>query len=228
MQFPGIPRLLVLLALIGLAGCGTSCFQGFFNSGPGSVTTTANPPAGCPVLNGRGTMRVVALRVPACQTCTTAARVEHMFVTLRSAQFRSSDSNRGNPVEWVAIQADTEFRQIDLTGESGSEVLAENTMVPAGSYRALRLQFAANAQANGEHLQSACGDSWNCVMTGDGRVEPLLLSADGLELQFESLLVVLPDSHVDVRVSLEPRQVFVYGADGLKARYALAAQVVAN
>jgi len=164
-------------------------------------------------------MRVVTQKSPVCQACTASARADHIFVTLRSIQLRGSAFAELDSADWleVAPELANEPRQIDLIGDSPPELLVENAVVPAGSYREVRLQFLPDSPVNTVTLpaENACGDTrWNCVVTGDGRTKPLRWTDDAPELMLAirnaaggDLLVILPGGIFDLQLSLEAAQV---------------------
>lgn len=224
----------VAFSAIGLAGCGDFCVVGFSNNGNGSVNVNGgNPAPACSLPHVNGTMRVVALRSPVCETCAAAARVEHVFVTLRSIQLRSDASGGTNSPGWLELASNLaeEPHQIDLMGDSAPEILAANASVPAGSYREVHLQMFSGSQENAERLPAgdACGGSrWNCLVMGDGRVEPMRISSDASDLliPLQSMgsdsVVVLPDARVELRLSLEPRLApYFSSAEGWKLQNVL-------
>jgi Domain of unknown function (DUF4382) len=151
MQFPrfnlrNVLYCATLLAVVGLGGCGNSCFAGFSNNGNGGVSITAgNSPSACSSvpLVFKGTMRALVLKSPVCETCTAAARLEHVFVTVKSIQLRPSTVVDSDSLDWLEIAPalTTKPRQIDLMGNAGPEILVHSAILHAGSYRGLRLQF---------------------------------------------------------------------------------------
>jgi hypothetical protein len=223
MRFSGCPlrsRLssAAMFTAIGLAGCGNSCFVGVSNNGNGVVIIKAgNPAPTCSLSQAQGTMSVVALKSPVCDTCMAAGRVEHVFVTLRSIRLRPSVSDDTNSSDWLELAPHlaNEPRQIDLMGDSKSVILVERAIIPAGSYREVRLQFFLGPQTGGEAhpAGNACGETrWNCIIMADGHVEPLrspggvpqlVISSQSIE---SDSLVVLPDVGMELRLSLEPHQ----------------------
>jgi hypothetical protein len=222
----------LILAALAAAGCGSTCFQGFFNGGNGGGFRGGNPQS-CPVPNVTGTMSAVVLKMSACENCSAATRAEHLFVTVRSIQLHPSPTVAGDSPDWIELAphlAD-DPRQIDLIGDSPSGVLVENALVPAGNYNQLRVQFSAtSAETSVEHLlKDACGvKPSNCVLTADGRVHPLRFPNASPELvipfgatQSDSLLV-LPDVHMDMRLRFQPQLAFTSSAEGLKIQYVLA------
>ena len=229
-----------MFAAMGLGGCGNSCFAGFSNNGNGGVSIMAgNSSAACSSvpLVFKGTMRALVLKSPVCETCTAAARLEHVFVTVQSIQLRPSAAADSDSPGWLEIAPDltTKPRQIDLMGNAVPEILIQNAPLPAGAYRGLRLKFFSGSPAGAEDLPSenGCGETgWNCLVKADGHVEPLRTSGDIPELliTFQSTesdsLVVAPHDRIDLRLSLEPDQVFYSSSfEGWKLRYVLVGRV---
>jgi hypothetical protein len=202
-----------LFGLIGLAGCANTCFVGVVNNGSGSLGVAAgNPPPVCST-TATGAIRVTALKSPACETCTAAARADHVFVTLRGIQLRSDAPNGRDTAEWLEIAPElaNEPIQIDLIGHSEHKLFMKNTVVPAGSYREVRLQFLSDAKLAPDN---ACGDTRsNCVVLADGSTKSLQWTKDAPELLMtiqngdSDLLVVLPDGVLELQLSLEADQV---------------------
>lgn len=227
-------RCAAMFMAIGLAGCGNSCFVGFINNGNGSFTINAgNPAPTCSLTQVNGMLNAVAVKSTLCETCAPAARVEHIFVTLRSIQLRPSDSYDTNAPDWLELAPElaNEPRQFDLMGSSMPVILIENAIVPAGSYREVRLQFVPGSPTNAEELpaENACGGTrWNCMVMADRRVEALSSPGDVSELLIPSQsmesgsLVVLPDARLDLQLSLEPHQGFYFSStEGWKAQNVL-------
>lgn len=229
-----------IFAAMGLGGCGNSCFAGFSNNGNGGVIITAgnSPPACSSVpLVFKGAMRAIVLKSPVCETCTAAARLEHVFVTVQSIQLRPSAVVDLDSLDWLEIAPDltTKPRQIDLMGNAVPEILVQSATLPAGSYRGLRLQFFSGSAASAEDLPSenGCGEiGWNCLVKADGHIEPLRLTGDIPELliTFQSSesdsLVVVPHDRIDLRLSLEPNQVsYSSSFEGWKLQYVLVGRV---
>ena len=219
---------------IGITGCGNSCFVGFSNNGNGGVIVRAgNPAPTCSLSQANGTMSVVLVKSPVCESCTAAARVEHVFVTLRSIQLRPSASDDTNSSKWLELAPHlaNEPRQIDLMGNSMPVILVDSAIVPAESYREIRLQFFPESPTSAEGLpaESVCGETrWNCMVMANGHVEPLRFAGGVLELFIPSQsiegdsVVVLPDSRMDLRLSLEPFQgSYFSSAEGWKPQNAL-------
>lgn len=211
-----------MFAAIGLAGCGDACFVGFSVNGNGGVIVKAgNPPPTCSLSQTNATMNVVVVKSPVCDTCTAAARVAHVFVTLQSIQLRPSTSDDRNSVDWIELAPNLELRQIDLMGNPTPAIVLASADVPVGSYREVRLRFLREHSPSAESSpdENACGETGrNCIILADGRVEPLRLVGDmpDLLIPFQDVesdsLVVLPDGTMDLRLSLEPRQGSYYSS----------------
>jgi hypothetical protein len=176
-------------------------------------------------------MNATAEKAAVCETCTKAARTEHLFITIRGVELHPSVIADGNSMDWVEVapELEKEPRQIDLMDGGAAEVLGENALVPAGTYRRARMRLAedtANVAAG-----NVCGKMGrNCVVMGDGRVEPLRIDGDTVELRIEGgEIVVLPESKNALRVSLEPVNGLISAAGGFAVRSALTGRVrVAN
>lgn len=220
---------------IGTAGCGTNCVQGFFNGGNGGGFVSTGTPQSCPLPNVTGTMNAVVVKTVACENCTDAATVRHLFVSVRSIQLRPTTTPGPTPgtdsPDWVdlAPQLASAPRQIDLIGNS-SEILVENGVVHAGAYREIRVQFlpASNESAAGSFTQDAGAPSpSNSLLTADGHVEALYWPGNTPEIFIplgttaSDSLLVLPGSATNLRLRLEARPVFVSSLEGLKVQYIL-------
>ena len=231
----------VSLAAIGNAGCGTNCIQGFFNGGNGGGFVSTGTPQSCPLPNVTGTMNAVVLKTVACENCTDAASVRHLFVTLRSVQLRPSPPPDPTPgmdsPDWIELAPRLAGAplQIDLIGNS-SEILVENASVPAGTYREIRVQFLSPSNESIEEpvTKDAAGPSRsNFLVTADGHIQPLHWAGDASELVIPfgttpgDSLLVLPGSTVNLRLRLEARPVFVSSPEGLKVQYILAGKAEA-
>jgi hypothetical protein len=225
-----------IIAAIGFAGC-NSCFVGSFNNGQGGVIVkTGNPPPPCSLPQARAAITAVAQKSAICETCTADARVEHVFVTMQGIELRPTVTDDANK-DWLEIDPGlaSKPRPIDLVGNS-LETLVENANIPAETYREVRLRFCFDSRSHQEcHANTPCGETLrNCVMMADGRVEPLDWPGGTPELviairtlQGDSL-AVLPDSFIDLRLSLEVQQAFsVSSIQGLRLQNVLIGRATA-
>jgi len=223
-----------MLGGICLVGCANTCFVGFVDNGNGSLTVAAgNPPPACSLTKTNATMRVIAMKSPVCQTCTAAARADHVLVTLRGIQLRPGALEHHDPPEWLEVAPELANgpRQIDLIGDSVLELLMKNAAVPAGSYHEVRLQFLPDSPASAAKLpaENACGDTrWNCVITADGSTKPLRWTDDVPELLMTiqnasgDSLVVFPGAVFDLQLTLQTDQLpYASATEGWKLVTAL-------
>ena len=232
-------RFAVLFLAVGLAGCADFCITGFSVNGSGAVNVSAgNPPPACSLPHVNGMIRAVALKTPVCKTCSTAARIEHLYVTLQGIQLRPDAAGDTAGPTWIEIapQFAVKPHQIDLVGDSVTELLAENATVPAGSYREVGLQFLSAFHTNAREGRNRCaGMDWNCAITADGQVAALRLPGDSPELRIPirstsgSFFVVLPDTKTELRLSLEPQQaLFGSNAEGWRPQIILTGHATAG
>lgn len=236
--------LATLAAAISFWGCGGStCVAGFVNNGAAAVTAISGNPQPCSFTQTHGTIRAVILKAAICENCAPGARVEHVFVTIRSVQLRpavrnSSDADSGD-ADWLELapQLANEPRQIDLLSAALlPQVLAENVAVPAEVYRELRLQFSPQFRPDAEQLGadiSCRGELRNCIVRPDGRVEPLYWLENDPELTIpirnedNDSLMVLPGSQTDLRLGLELQRTFSFSsAAGWQPQNILAGRLV--
>jgi Domain of unknown function (DUF4382) len=222
-----------------VAGCGNFCLVGVSNNGNGTVGVSAgNPPPACSLNQVNGMARVLALKSPACETCTGSVRVAHVFVTLRGIQLHPSSLADADSPDWVELipALKGEPRQIDLMGGAIPEILSEGTAIPAGNYRQIRLQFLAQGSEAGRgqefEASGTCGTTQsNCMVMADGAVKPLHFSGPEPEIRIsgsgiaDGMLVVLPDAKIDLRLRLQPDQV-VYSSS--QARWELQMELVGS
>ena len=215
----------VIATAIGVAGCGNTCFVGFVNNGKAAATVkTGDALSSCPPAQARGAIHVVALKSAVCTSCTVNARVEHVFVTLKSIQLRAN-VGRETPKDWLEIAPDlaSKPRQIDLVGNSPPETLAENATTPADSYDEMRLGFCRDAStASGEcEAAIACGPTLrNCVITADLQIQPLDWPGGKPELMIDfrnvegDSLTVLPEHITHLQLSLLLKRGFGVSSSG--------------
>jgi len=218
-----------LFAAIGLAGCGDACFAGFSINGNGGVIVKAgNPPPACSLMPAPVSMRVVALKSPACEACPSASRAKHLYVTVEGVQLRADSTDTVNSPNWLELVPEfaTAPRQIDWMGDGNLEILVSGRNVPAGNYREIRLQFYAGTPAGlaeGTRENSCGSGGGNCVVFADGHVEAITFPEGTPELRIpisenaRDALLLLPATSVEVRLRLLPERRFsASGAEGLE------------
>ena len=155
-------------------------------------------------------------------------------MTLQGIQLNLDSADGGSPGKWLEIAPELAIgpHQIDLIGDSRSELLRENALVPAGSYREVRLKLFNGPSESAELAsENACGGArWNCLIMPGGQVEELVLEGEDstllLPIDTDSRsgdFVLLPDSRVELQLRLEPRRVFSSGVTaGWQLRFVLA------
>jgi hypothetical protein len=193
-----------------LAGCGNSCFVAVSNNGSGSVLVKAgDPPPVCSPHPMTGMVRAVVHAKKVCEACSAEQKVEHLFVTVRGVEIHAGTVADENSLDWVELAPGLrqEPRQVDLMAANAPEILAQNAAVPAAVYRQMRVRFADN-ESEKMTDQNACGVvGWNCLVMGDGRVEPLSFTGNPSELLMHlegGEMVILPDTQNQLRLSLDP------------------------
>jgi len=221
----------VVLPAILLMGCGNSCFVAVSNNGSGSVLVkVGDPPPVCSLHPATGMVQAVAQAKRVCEACPAPERVEHIFVTVRGVEIHASMVADSNSPDWIEVAPEFERapRQVDLMAAGASAILSE-VLVTAGVYREMRVRFVTNEleKMTGENV---CGVSaQNCLVMGDGRVEPLQFSAETavLRLQLESgQFVILPDAQNRLRMDFEPVPLgLALGAEGMRVGNGLAGRV---
>ena len=221
------------------SGCGNSCFAGFSNNGNGGIIIKAgNPPPACSLPRINGAMSVLALKPLFCEFCA-APGPQHVFVTLRAVQLRSSAIAEPGSSDWLEIapRLADEPLQIDLVGGPVPEVLVDNAAIPAGTYHQVRLRFLSDSQPDAGRLRSPnpCGEAYhNCMVMADGRIDPLGWSADpdvliAADTAPNGALLVPPGAKTDLLLSLELSQMlYSSGAEPLKPRIVLAGRAAAG
>src|SRR5215472_1761447 len=233
--FPSVIRrvscCVVVLVTAVSSGCGNSCFVGFSNNGNGGIIIKAgNPPPPCSLPQINGAMSVLALKPLLCEFCA-APGPQHVFVTLRAVELRSSAEPGSSDWLEIAPRLADEPLQIDLVGGPVPEVLVDNATIPAGTYHQVRLRFLSDSQPDAGRLRSPnpCGEAYhNCMVMADGRIDPLGWSADPdvlipAETVPNGALLVPPGAKTDLLLSLELSQMlYSSGAEPLKPRIVLA------
>jgi Domain of unknown function (DUF4382) len=230
--------LTLVFAAAGVAGCGSTCFSGVINNGNGSLTIkSADPAPSCPVPMTAVALSASVVKTPVCQNCTSDIRIEHAYVTLRGVQLHADAAgNEGGDWIEIAPQLANAPRQIDLVGDGlaeMAEILVENADVPPGSYREVRLEFMLDELPKKENLSgtSVFPGLRNCVVMGDGRIEPLRLQHETPELVISiekahgHFAAILPGSRAELRLSLGTRRM-LYGSrnGGIKLEHVLVEQ----
>ena len=143
---------------------------------------------------------------------------------------------RASAGEWIELAPAfaKDPQQLVLAGDSSSDVLVKGAIVPPGTYRELQIKLFSGRQEDASQVirESTCGaGQWNCIMTSDGRIEPLSGRGDSPEVivPFEAAggtaLVVLPNSATEVQVNWAVQTTLASGVGGLSVLNILAGTV---
>ena len=110
-------------------------------------------------------------------------------------------------------------------------MLVQNALIPADTYREVRLQFAPDTSTSSDDAvatETSCGQNrGNCMLMADSHVEQFHFLGDPRELLVPlqmngSSLAVVPGTTLDLHLTLQPQQVSsVSLSEGLKVHYAL-------
>jgi len=197
------------LVWISLAGCST-CVTFTTNSSTGTVDINAgDPKRACVLTKAQATVRVAADAARACSSCLGSREIRHIFVSLRGIEVHPNLIADDASPDWQELMPQLPGGQpLEVDLMSGAAALGAlqplgEAVVPAGTYRLLRLRFASNQQASDDTPpeKNPCGGAGlNCVVMADGRIQPLLLQGAAPELRITSegiaggLVFIPPDS----------------------------------
>jgi Domain of unknown function (DUF4382) len=211
--------LLITLAFFS-SGCGDTCFLFVSNPPQGTIgIAVSNPGSGCVAPKPHGAIQVTARVAPVCEAYSDSNQVRRVFVTLRGIDLRSKANATDELPIWQELMPPLEKWpvQIDLmqTSSNGSArvTFGESFTIPAGSYDLVRLRLAPNEADAGDPpaKQNPCAIAgWNCVVMGDGRIQPLLLESSTpdlvipLEESTSGSIIVAPDSDNELLIDLSP------------------------
>lgn len=207
-------RTLGLIALLPLAipltSCSNSCAS--FESNPGG-TVNVSSPCMLPVTRvfTRGQL------APQCKSCSPSNQLQNLVVTLRGIQLHPQTNPGEAPSDWQELVPVLKIqpRQFEL-GRAGTNSrvptpLEESAAIPEGSYDLVRLLLATNPGRDEDRVaaENKCGSVGpNCAVMGDGRVLPLTLEGDALELRIsregspDGVFSVLPDTENHLLIEL--------------------------
>ncbi len=219
LNFWNLPFCAALLFAVWLTGCNNTCFT--FTSNPPTGTIgikVSDPKPTCTLRTGRA-VRLAVQTIPMCSSCSESGRIQHIFLSIRGIEVHPSTTAEDDSPDWQELLSPELVKQplqVDLVREtadwSAREPLGEIATVPAGIYRQLRVRFVPNQPMTEDRLpeRNACGRvGFNCVVTADGRVEPLQLDGRSPELRIKSdrmegaSLFIPPDSNTDLIIELK-------------------------
>jgi len=228
-----VPFCAALLFAVWLTGCNNTCFTFTSNPLTGTIGIKASDPKPTCTLTTGGAVRLAVQTVPTCSFCSESGRIQHIFVSIRGIEVHPSMTADNDSSDWQELLSPGLVKQplqVDLVGgtsdRSARESLGEIVTIPAGIYRQVRLRFTPNQLMTDDRLPegNACGSvGFNCVVTADGRIQPLLLDSGSPELRIMSdriegrSLFLPPDTESDLVIELKPVWAwFPYADEGLR------------
>jgi hypothetical protein len=166
------------------AGCGNSCF--LFVSNPSGGTLSINADGGACRLTTQpvGNVRI-RFRAPSDRSESwREAGIEHVFLTVREIDAHLGLAYGEESSGWQDMTPNLNQRPLQIDLMSGPDnasppgLLAQAT-IPAGEYTQVRILLRSDHFASEAAVReaNACGEAqFNCVITQDGNVHPLILS----------------------------------------------------
>jgi hypothetical protein len=209
--------LITLIFSLALIGCDTnSCILIVSNPGGGGGTISGNGPNCSLNTTTAVSMRITSSLPPAEDSHT---RIQHIFVTLRGIDANPSTAADENSPDWqeLAPTLAKEPVQIDLLSHPSDTCdanISAHVSVPANAYRQLRLHLSSNQPDVTDPVlqQNSCGSAaFNCAVTSDGNIKPLVLDRDLSEIQVPSaqittgLFRILSDSPLNLKIEFNPQ-----------------------
>ncbi len=214
----------ILFLSLGLIGCDNSCVVFISNPGGGIISGgTSN----CSLNQAKGNVRprLTSSFTPAADG--ESARIQHIFVTVRGIEANPSATADEKSPDWqeLAPKLVTQPVQMDLLASSdnsdGLDTL-EDVAIPADAYRQVRLRLSANQPSASDSVlqQSSCGSlGFNCLVTSDGGVRPLVLDSGLSQIQISSdhitggFFRILPETTVHLKVEFNPQSSLFINTD---------------
>jgi len=209
--------LITLFLSFALIGCDTnSCILIVSDPGGSGGTISGNGPS-CSLSTTTVSMRIASSLVPPAPE--GQPRIQHVFVTLRGIDANPSATADENSPDWQELAPALAKHpvQIDLlarTGDSCESNISARVTVPADAYRQLRLRLSSNQPDTTDPLleQNFCGSAaFNCVVTSDGNIKPLVLDRDLSQIQISSPQItsgsfrILPNSPLNLKIEFNPQ-----------------------
>ncbi|HXX19198.1 MAG TPA: DUF4382 domain-containing protein [Candidatus Acidoferrum sp.] len=202
-----------LLFCATFTGCAHYCVA--INLNPGG---TIDSGATCTTTTSTGNVTLAfgsSVASASADALSAAPRAPHIFVTLRGIDALPSSMPGDDATAWQPLTSRPV--QVDLNapvGDSCSTAAFGTASIPAGAYSQLRLRVVQNlgATTSASLLEnSACGANLiNCLIPPDAAAQPLAVDDSG-EIVIPSDRIaggsirVLPDSHIHLTISLDPR-----------------------
>ena len=192
-----------------LSGCDHYCVSFFSNESAGTVSVN-NPTCSLNTATN-GMIRVRSSASPAMGATWGTLGVQHIFIRVRGVEVRPSPVGNEGLSDWLELAPRLAEKptQIDLmAAKEDPAILVEEGPVPSGGYAEVRLLLDQDSLVTDELSpeDSSCRRvGFNCVVTTDGNVRPLILSGEKAQIVIPSTRI--PDGmfHVlaDTRTNLD-------------------------
>ena len=217
--------LITLLFPLALIGCDTnSCILIVSDPGGSGGTISGNGP-NCSLSTTTVSMRIASSLAP--PAAEGQPRIQHIFVTLRGIEANPSATADEDSLDWqeLAPNLAKEPIQLDLLARPANSCapnISSRVSVPADAYRQLRLRLSSNQPDTTDPVlqQNSCGSAaFNCVVTSDGNIKPLVLDRDLSEIQVPSAQIttgsfrILPDSPLNLKIEFNPQSSHFISSD---------------
>jgi hypothetical protein len=204
--------LTILFLSLGLSACGTnSCILIVSNPGSSGGTISGSGPNCSLNTTTTVSMRITSSLAP---PAGGASSIQHVFVTLRGIEANPSANAEEYSPDWqeLAPKLATQPVQLDLLARSGDSCeanISERVAVPADAYRQIRLRLAPDQADTGNSVlqENSCGSAgFNCVVTSDGNIRPLVLDQELSQIQVSSdhitggFFRIFPDAAVNLKI----------------------------
>ncbi len=159
----------------------------------------------------------------------TTSRIQHVFLTLRGIEANPSAAADDESPDWqeLAPKLAAQPVQVDLLAAGGDSCEAggfESASVHADAYRQIRLRLAPNQTDSTEPLleQNSCGSAgFNCIVTSDGDIRPLVLAGDAPQIQVTSEHIaggffrIASEASVNLKIEFNPKASQFIPAEGV-------------
>ena len=220
----------IVLLSLGLIRCDNACVLVVSNPGGSIGTVSGNGPS-CSLgtTSGTASVRIAAHAATAGEEASRigahalgagdeASRIRHVFLTLRGIEANASAVADDESPDWqeLAPKLAAQPVQVDLFAAGGDSCAAggfESAAVRADAYRQIRLRLAPNETDSTEPIlgQNSCGSAgFNCIVTSDGDIRPLVLARDALEIQVTpehiagGFFRIVSEASVNLEIDFDP------------------------
>ena len=229
--FFGILLFSIVLLSLGLNACDNACVLVVSNPGGSIGTVSGNGPScSLSTTSGTASVRIVAHAPAAGDEASRitgqvlvagdeASRIQHVFLTLRGIEANASAVADDESPDWQELAPKLAARpvQVDLLAAGGESCAAggfESAAVRADAYRQIRLRLTPNETDSTEPLleQNSCGSAgFNCIVTSDGDIRPLVLARNALQIQVTpehiagGFFRIFSEASVNLEIEFDPK-----------------------